>query len=136
MKASSPAQTPGELRLSHSGATPLVHHSKICRQEGNRALEASRPFSMPFSDRRINLGSQRSPFGAIELDREGSDRAVVQPELAILVLFYDQVQRIYSLIPATGAIPIHQAWWEPRSMQTAQIADTETRVRQWLTSCG
>src|SRR5882672_6379396 len=29
--------------------------------------------------------------------------------------------------PATGAIPFHQALWEPRSMQTAQIADTEKR---------
>jgi hypothetical protein len=51
-----------------------------------------------------------------------------------LVLFYDQAQRIYSLT-ATGAIPMHQASWETRSMQTAQIADTKIGVRQWLTFC-
>ncbi|MEH2549238.1 hypothetical protein V1283_005883 [Bradyrhizobium sp. AZCC 2262] len=32
----------------------------------------------------------------IELDGEGSHRAVVQPESSILVLFYAQAQRIYS----------------------------------------
>jgi hypothetical protein len=61
---------------------------------------------------------------------------MVQPKLAILVLFYDQPQRIYSPTPATGAIPMHQAWWELRSMQTAQIAGMETGLRQWLTFCG
>jgi len=61
------------------------------------------------SDRRIDLGSQRGPSGAIKLDGEGRHRAMVQPKSAILVLFYDQAQRIYSLTPATGAIPIHQA---------------------------
>jgi hypothetical protein len=60
------------------------------------------------SDRRINRGNQRSPSGTIDSDGECSDRAVVQPELPILVLFYDQAQSIYSLRPATGAIPIHQ----------------------------
>jgi hypothetical protein len=59
------------------------------------------------SDRRINLGSQRSPSATVEFAAEGSHRAMVQPKSAILVLFYDQAQRIYS--PATGAIPIHQA---------------------------
>jgi hypothetical protein len=34
---------------------------------------------------------------------------VLQPKSAILVLFCDQAQRIYSPTPATGAIPIHQA---------------------------
>jgi hypothetical protein len=43
------------------------------------------------------------------LDAEGSHRAMVQPKSAILVLFYDRARRIYSLTPATGAIPIHQA---------------------------
>jgi hypothetical protein len=33
---------------------------------------------------------------------------MVQPESALLVLFYDQAQRIYLQTPATGAIPIHQ----------------------------
>jgi hypothetical protein len=67
------------------------------------------------SDRRINLGSQRSPSGTIELDGEDHHRAMVQPELALLVLFYNRAQRICSPTPATGAIPIHQAWREPRS---------------------
>jgi NADPH:quinone reductase-like Zn-dependent oxidoreductase len=44
-----------------------------------------------------------------------------------LGLFYGQVQCIYPPSPATGAIPIHQAWWEPWSKQTAQIADAEKR---------
>jgi HD domain-containing protein len=56
---------------------------------------------------------------------------MVQPKSAILVLFYDQAQRIYSLTPATGAIPMHQASWESRSMQTVQIADVEKGARQW-----
>jgi hypothetical protein len=55
------------------------------------------------------------------LDGKRSHRAMVQPKSPFLVLFYDQAQRIYPLTPATGAIPIHQAWWEPRSMQKAQI---------------
>jgi hypothetical protein len=33
------------------------------------------------------LASQREPCGTIELDGEGSHRAMVQPKLAILVLF-------------------------------------------------
>src|SRR4029079_12178569 len=56
------------------------------------------------SDRRIDLGSQRSPSGTIELDREDSHRAMVQPKSAILGLFYDQAQCIYPPTPATGAI--------------------------------
>src|SRR5439155_24582199 len=32
MEASPPVLTPRELRLSHSGATPVVHHSKIVGQ--------------------------------------------------------------------------------------------------------
>src|SRR5271167_2608451 len=48
------------------------------------------------SDRPIDLGSQRDPSGAIELDGEGSHRAMVQPRSAILVLFYGQAQRICS----------------------------------------
>src|SRR6266516_6147904 len=32
MEASPPVLTPRELRLSHSGATPVVHHSKIAGQ--------------------------------------------------------------------------------------------------------
>jgi hypothetical protein len=38
---------------------------------------------------------------------------MVQPNSAVLVLFYDQAERISSLTPATGAIPMHQAAWEP-----------------------
>ena len=60
------------------------------------------------SDRRINLGSQRSPSGTIELDREDSHRAMVQPKSALLVLFYEQPQCIYLPAPAAAAIPIHQ----------------------------
>jgi hypothetical protein len=41
----------------------------------------------------------------------------------ILVPLYNQAQRIYSLTPATGAIPMYQASCEPWTMQTAQIAD-------------
>jgi hypothetical protein len=37
------------------------------------------------------------------MDGEGRHRAIVQPKWAILALFYDQAQRIYSLTPATGA---------------------------------
>ena len=61
------------------------------------------------SDRRINLASQGSPSGTIEFDGKGSHRAMVRPKSAILVLFHDQAQRIYSLTPATGTIPIYQA---------------------------
>jgi hypothetical protein len=32
---------------------------------------------------------------------------MVQPKSALLVLFYDQAQRICSPTPTTGAIPIH-----------------------------
>ena len=46
----------------------------------------------PFWQKRAGCGAQPS--------------RLVQPKLSILVLFYDEVQRIYSL--ATGAIPIHQ----------------------------
>jgi len=76
-------------------------------------------------DIKANTGSGR-PKGPLRL---------VQPESAILVLFYDQAQRIYSLAPATGAIPIHQAEWEPQSMQTVQIADTETGIPHCLAFC-
>jgi hypothetical protein len=55
------------------------------------------------SDRRINLGSQRSPSGTIEVDGESSHRAMVQPKSTLLVLFYDQGQRIYAPTPATAA---------------------------------
>jgi hypothetical protein len=37
----------------------------------------------------------------------GSHRAMVQPKTPILVLLYEQAQRIYLLTAAT--IPIHQA---------------------------
>ncbi len=45
----------------------------------------------------------------IPADMLGSHRAMVQPKTPILVLLYEQAQRIYSLTPATGEIPIHQA---------------------------
>jgi hypothetical protein len=48
------------------------------------------------SYRRIDLGSQLGLPGTIELDGESSHRAMVQPESSILVLFYEQAQRIYS----------------------------------------
>jgi hypothetical protein len=48
---------------------------------------------------------------------------MVQSKSTILVLFYDQTQRIYSLTPATGAIPGASGFAEPD--QTEQIADTE-----------
>jgi hypothetical protein len=63
MEASLPAQTPGELRLSHSGATPVVHHSKICRpmsqmgssSTGSEASAAIRFPLCPQSNRSIRL---------------------------------------------------------------------------------
>ena len=45
---------------------------------------------------------------------------MVQPKSPILGLFYDEAQRIYSPTSATGAIPIHQAWWEPRVQMTEE----------------
>jgi hypothetical protein len=42
------------------------------------------------SNRRVDLCRQRGPSSAIKFDQEGSHRAMVQPELPILVLFYDQ----------------------------------------------
>src|SRR3569833_1189517 len=45
-----------------------------------------------FSDRRINLRSERRLPGTIELYGEGSHCGMVQPKSAILVLFNDQVE--------------------------------------------
>jgi len=42
------------------------------------------------TDRPVDLRGQRRPFSTIDVDGEGSHRAMVQPELQILVLFYEQ----------------------------------------------
>jgi hypothetical protein len=53
---------------------------------------------------------------------------MVQSKSKLLVLFYDQAQRIYSPTPAIGAMPIHRVLMGTRSMQTAEIADMGTGV--------
>ena len=81
----------------------------------------------------MNLSSNGAPLAQVSLVGREPSR-LVQPQFSILVLFYDQAKRIYSLTRATGAIRIHQ--WEPRSMQTAQIANTEIGVPHCLAFCG
>jgi hypothetical protein len=46
---------------------------------------------------KVALCSEQRPSGTIKFDREGSHRALVQPELPISVLFYDRGEQIYSL---------------------------------------
>jgi hypothetical protein len=76
---------------------------KICR-----ILDPERRVVIKFT-RVVNhhwMQSLHADRAAREFHGEGSHRARVQPKSAILVLFYEQAQRIYSLTPATGAIPI------------------------------
>src|SRR6516165_4480523 len=62
MEASPPTQTPDEFRLSHSGATPLVDHSKICRPMSHRPMSQIGQKATLRGDRRmsaLHLKSQR-----------------------------------------------------------------------------
>src|ERR1700754_989454 len=70
------------------------------------------------SDRRINLGSQWSPSRTIELDGEGGHRAMVQLELAVLVLFYDRAQRHLSANTSDRSVPDPPKPGGTQSMQT------------------
>jgi hypothetical protein len=63
---------------------------------GQSRARGEPPVLGALSDRPVDLGGQRDPSGAIELDGEGSHRAMVQPRSASLVLFYGQAQRICS----------------------------------------
>jgi hypothetical protein len=92
------------MPLGHtSSSRPETSRELLCdkaphaRCRGRRRAEApdaSSPFNS-LSDRAIDLGRQRGPSATIRLDGEGGHCPMVQPKSAILVLFYDQAQRIY-----------------------------------------
>src|SRR3569833_931053 len=60
---------------------------------GGQSRARSKPSMLDaFSDRRINLRSERRLPGTIELYGEGSHCGKIQPKTAILVLYNDQVE--------------------------------------------
>jgi hypothetical protein len=81
---------------THGAAEDAELSSQIAPRGQPRA-RSEPPALNALPDRPIDLGSQWGPSGTIKLDGEGSHRAMVQPKLAILVLFYVQGSPNYSL---------------------------------------
>jgi GntR family transcriptional regulator / MocR family aminotransferase len=94
-----------QMGVPSQDAFPFKLWSRILARETRRAAAAPVTYPDPRGDPELRkeiaayLGLARGirgPSGTIKLDGERSPRAMVQPKLSILVLFYDQAQRIYS----------------------------------------